>query len=677
MSWQDRIGAEAFSEEVSRFISISQVRPIRSLRQWCEDELVIKDGPNPGPFRVHRQPVIGLWFDEIDSGRWVEHYFTGPSQWGKTLIAFIAPALYHTCELAQKYILGVPDMNMGKDKWDIDLKPAFEAAPGLREFIPKMGQGSRGGEIKTSVTLTNGGALRWMTAGGDDVNKAGYTARILGVTEAAKFSFGGETSVEADPLSQLTARLRAHSKESQRIFVEGTTTIEEELPWRARDMSSKSRILVQCRKCGKWISPERDHIGGYEDAENAIEAGKNTFWFCYMCGEFITEDDRQAMIRGAKLVHDGQKIDEHGNITGDLPQTRRLFFRVTPFLNAFLKTSDLGEELWSYDQIDEDSPEKQNREKELCQFVFCLPYKKPEVNYQEIDRDATERRTLAGHPRGVVPDDTLHLVVTTDLGEKKGWWTCVAHRADGQKHIVDYSDFDIESHRLPLKEAIILALRELYHSFRDGFRKADGKVFKLDCWWIDKNYCPEAVERFAREIKEKTGLRRWIIPATGLGESKMKGRKYNAPRRSGNEVRQVDPSGGWHLLWVRRAQVYSVEWDADIGKSRAIKSIVIPVHSFGAMTLFVAPQRTHKKLVRHISNERLEWKDDPIKGRVQFWKRTGAQHLLDCLAMSDTAIRREIFIDEQEKKREEQQAREVRTASPEFESDNGTEYMDE
>lgn len=672
-----RIGEEAFSEEFSRFVSLSQVRPVRSIRQWCEDELVVTDGPHPGQFRVSNQPVIGLWFDEIDSGKWVEHYFTGPSQWGKTLIAFIAPALYYTCELAQKYVLGVPDMKMGQDKWEIDLKPALEAAPGLRWLIPKIGQGSRGGGITNSVTLTNGGALKWMTAGGDDSNKAGYTAKVLGVTEAARFSQGTESSVEADPLSQLTTRLRAHSKVNQRIFVEGTTTIKLELPWRARALSTKSQIMVPCSKCGKWISPEREHIGGYEEAENEIEAGENSFWFCYQCGEVLSEDNRQSMIRNARLVHDGQSVNEHGEVVGDLPKSRRLFFRVTPFLNAFLKTSDLGEELWRGEQIDEDSAEKQNEEKRQCQFVFCVPYEPPDVDYQEIDKDQLERRTLAGHPRGVVPDDAINLVVTTDVGEKDGWWVCVAQRQNGQKHVVDYDKFDIESYRLPLKDAIVLALRELYKSFRDGWRKADGTIYKLNCWWVDKNYCPEAVERFAREVKEKTGLRRWLIPATGVGESKFKSRKYIAPRRTGNQIRQLDPFGTWHLLWVRRAQVYSIEWDSDSGKSRVIKSLVIPVSSNGATTLFVAPQKSHKKLVQHVSNERLEWKDDPIRGRIQFWRRTGANHLLDCLAMADTAIRRQVFVDEQTRKLEEEQAREDATSVYELESDNGADDSDE
>jgi len=127
----DFIGADSLADELRSFVRQSQVRPVRTIRQFCEEELIVNDGPHKGPFRVANQPVIGLWFDEIDSGRWVEHYFTGPSQWGKTLVGFIAPALYYTAELGEKYVLGVPDMKMGQNKWEIDLKPAFDSAPGL------------------------------------------------------------------------------------------------------------------------------------------------------------------------------------------------------------------------------------------------------------------------------------------------------------------------------------------------------------------------------------------------------------------------------------------------------------------------------------------------------------------------------------------------------------------
>ncbi len=118
------------------------------------------------------------------------------------------------------------------------------------------------------VTLGNGQFLKIMSAGGDDVNKAAFTSRVICITEAARFSEGAETSVEADPFSQLQARQRAYSETERRTYIEGTLTIEEELPWVLRPQSTKSQLLAQCpwSKCKAYMLPSREHLFGWQDA---------------------------------------------------------------------------------------------------------------------------------------------------------------------------------------------------------------------------------------------------------------------------------------------------------------------------------------------------------------------------------------------------------------------------
>ena len=93
--------------------------PPRSMRQWMTEEFTIPDGPFRGErFRFDRQPIASLWVDEIDSGKWIEHIYTGPSQSGKSLIGYVAPLLYHSCELSEKLIFSVPLDEMAADKWE-------------------------------------------------------------------------------------------------------------------------------------------------------------------------------------------------------------------------------------------------------------------------------------------------------------------------------------------------------------------------------------------------------------------------------------------------------------------------------------------------------------------------------------------------------------------------------
>lgn len=644
------IGQEAFAVELSWFLSAAKTRVIRTIRQFCEQELVVADGPYPGPFRISRQPAIGLWFDEIDSGRWNELFFTAPSQWGKTLVAFIAPALYHTAEMAENYVLAIPDMRMGQNKWEVDLRPAFEASPTLRELLPTSGEGSRGGKITDSITLNNGVIIKWMTAGGDDTQKAGFTSRIVGVTEAARFSNSSDTSVEADPLRQIEARQRAYKSDQRRLYVEGTVTVEDELPWRAWENSSRSRILTPCPHCEAWIAPEREHLCGYEEAENEIEAAELASWFCYSCGQLITEEERLASVRDCKIVHGTQTINAKGEIEGDLPKTRRLFFRATPWLNSLLSTADLGMDEWRAAQIDEDSPERISEDKRQCQFVWCVPYTPPQTDDIEIDRDAAAKRTLDGHPRGVVPDDTVALTVGTDVGKWELWWCCLAVRADGRRHVVDYGSIDVDSGNLPEEEAITAALAELGDTVKNGWRKSDGTLCPVDAWWVDAGYLGRVAERFARHEAQRTGKKYWCMPSRGLGESKVKSRRYLAPKKTGNEVREIDPKGKWHISWLKVSRCFGVEWDADDGKLRIQNALVIPPHSQGAITLFMAPKKQHSRLIRHCTNERKVIETHAMKGEIMVWKRTGANHLLDCLAEADTAARRVVWARERKRR---------------------------
>ena len=54
------------------FLAQARPRRLRTMRQFAEEEIIIPDGPFAGRrFRCVRQPYTGLWFDAVDSGRWI------------------------------------------------------------------------------------------------------------------------------------------------------------------------------------------------------------------------------------------------------------------------------------------------------------------------------------------------------------------------------------------------------------------------------------------------------------------------------------------------------------------------------------------------------------------------------------------------------------------------------
>ena len=121
----------------------------------------------------------------------------------------------HARRAAAKLRVRVPDMRMANNKWEIDFLPVFNASPTLGLLRPTKGARVARRPSQDAVRLENGSVLKWMTAGGDDTQQPGFTADGgVYVTEAARFSAGGESSVESLIRSTSFGRMQATARES-------------------------------------------------------------------------------------------------------------------------------------------------------------------------------------------------------------------------------------------------------------------------------------------------------------------------------------------------------------------------------------------------------------------------------------------------------------------------------
>jgi phage terminase large subunit GpA len=216
-------------EDLLWFLSQSRPRRLRSMRQFAEEEIVIPSGPFIGRrFRCARQPYTGLWFDQIDSGRWSRCVATGPTQSGKSLTCFVIPMLYHLFEMGETVICGLPDMDMAADKWREDILPVIDQSR-FRSLLPSAGGGSRGGRVE-SLQFANGATLKFMSGGGSDKSRAGFTSRVVVITETDGMDKAGGNSRESDKITQIEARTRAYGSR-KRIYMECTPSLENGRTW--------------------------------------------------------------------------------------------------------------------------------------------------------------------------------------------------------------------------------------------------------------------------------------------------------------------------------------------------------------------------------------------------------------------------------------------------------------
>lgn len=598
-------------------IRVARSPKLRTMREFAEQEIVIPNGPYMGErFRCENQPYSRLLFDALQDSRWRRKVVTGPSQSGKTLSAFAVPTLYHLFEIGETVICGLPSMDMAEDKWQEDLVPVIELTK-YREFLPTRGAGSRGG-TPTSIRFKNGTTLRFMGGQGGkrgDKQRAAFTSRVVVITETDGMDEASGNSREADPISQLEARTRSFGKRA-RIYMECTVSTNEGRTWREYQAGTASRIIVCCNRCGRWVTPERKHLVGWDDADSKVVAGLNAQFSCPECGECWTDEERLNMNHSAELLHRGEKFDENGQRCGEIVQTNTMGFRWNAFNNLFVETSQLGEDAWSADV----SEDRANAEKEQKQFIWAEPVKEDTIEREELTigmvrgTDDMYRGRCNGHERGELPNGTNVVTAMIDLGKYKLAWSINAH-GSGWRHVPDYGFQATRNVELRGEEAAIeTALRELITDLNTRYEINMGLV---DCGHWGKT-AKKVVAEFGPNWRCSMGDSQYHHPS-----KKTKDKKPSANGDRWYESKNADRA------WV-------INFDPDSWKAKSHRQwMITPVDDegqphTGIVTLYGDDPRHHTEFAEQLTAEVFErrWKDG--KGWVEgWWKKRKNNHLLD------------------------------------------------
>lgn len=607
--------------DLSWFLAQSRPQRLRTMREFAEAEIIIPSGPFEGrKFRCARQPFTGLWFAQIDSGRWSRCVATGPTQSGKTLSCFVIPILYHLFEIGETVICGLPDMDMAGDKWREDLLPVIERSR-YRDLVPQQGGGSRGGRVE-SLTFTNGATLKFMSGGGSDKSRAGFTSRVVCVTETDGMDTPGGNSRESDKITQLEARTRAFGSR-KRIYLECTVSTETGRTWQEYTQGTQSRIVMPCPYCKAWISPEREHLTGWQGAESELAARASGAFSCSSCGQIWSPEDRIQANAQVQLLHNGQTIENAGDyagvITGPIPQTDTLGFRWSAVHNLFLSPGELAGDEWRCAR----APDEENAERAMRQFVWCLPVAPAKLLETQLSAHELSGR-MSKLARGMVPETAKVLTVAVDLGKYLAHWIAVAWSPEAVGHVVDYGRHEIASEDLGVEQATLVMLREMREQVLAGWGPSGSKRHVPHYVFIDAGYMTSVVYAFCRESGQR------FIPSVGRGAAQQHRQWYNRPTQTGSLVRHIGE--GFHINWLPAERVYLAEVDADHWKSWVHERLRTPMDQPGAMSLFAAPAQEHLALAKHLTAEAKTEEFVAGKGVVVKWERMRRQnHWFDAL----------------------------------------------
>jgi len=609
--------------------------------EFAEQEIVL---PPVGPFkntrfRFDRQPFTRLWlaeYDRIDPETgfpyWRRRFSIGPRQSSKTLLGSCEPICYHLFEVGESVIYGVLSLDMAGDKWNDDILPVVMKTR-YAQYLPSKGAGSRGGRVST-IHFLNGATLRFQTVG-SSTGRRGPTARILIVTELNEW--GEESSSTSDPssLSELEGCTQAFGERAI-IYGEGTIGTKDEPAWHFYSNGSATRIFTPCPHCGKRSCMERESLVGW-DCDNPEDARKNVKWICPACGEPINERQRIEANRHSVLVHKGQDIDEDGNVCGPMPKTRDLGFRWSAFHNLLVPTTTLAEREWRA----KNAANEEEAEKAIRQTVWCIPYEPHLIDDARLDARTVMQRIEPFAHRDI-PQDTELLTLGVDIHDWWCYYILLAFRKNKQIHIPDYGVMPVHSDQAKPQIAVLHALYQIRDIVTAGWPQVgSSQRATTDMAWLDAGHFPAIVHQFCKDVGTYPSGK-WMA-TIGRGEAQVRKQKYNAPKRTSNEIRRIGE--GWFISKTTEHKSHQVTIDADYSKISFQKSLKIPIADKdgkptpGAVTLFKPTETAksanfHMKITKHFASEQIVQRLVEGKGLVTEWEQHGENHWLDAAAMA-------------------------------------------
>lgn len=621
-------------QSVDRLCASSIAPPLRPISLFALEEITIPDGEFEGlKLDYLRQPYAARWFAMIDHGRasgmWNRFWATGPTQSGKTLSCFVTPIMYHLFEVRETVIAGIPNMDMAGDKWDEDIKPAIEASK-YRDLLPRTGQGSKGGTPRR-IKFRNGSTLLFMAAAGNSKQQAAFTAPCLVMTEVDGYDLAKESSRESNPVDLMIGRTRSFKWPT--IYGECTVSIEAGRIWQEVVKGTNTRLALPCPHCGSWVTPEREHFVGWENASDELEAEESGAFVCPAdgCGALWSDGDRLDANRSAVLVHGDQEIDKCGNITGDLPRTRSASFRWSAVNNMFATSANIAVEEWGAKRAENED----EADKNLCQQVWATP---PEDTIEEIvplNKDDIPHRVLKELPQGLVPEDMEFFGCTIDVHLRHLDWQAIAWRANATPHVVDYGVEKIsisnEKSKKSIEIAIFGSLVEMRKRIDSGWSyQGSESPIAPSLVGVDIGFETDTCCRFIR----KTPSRYRAMMGFGEGQHfKMRKLHYTHPSKAKGDILFVGDRYHVKRDVSRRVNVFQV--DADHWKTYAAKRMMASVGEPGGLTLFHAMPSQHEDFAKGVTAERQITEFTPPKGFVNSWERIRRNnHPFDLLYMN-------------------------------------------
>lgn len=555
-------------------------------------------------FNIDSQPFIKPIFDAFMDDKYNEIWITGCVQSGKTLIGYVIPILYSITQLRENIIVASPDKKMAMDKWQKDLVPLLESTPDsnlVDNFELSLYN-------TNSIQLTNGRFIKFLLASSKtDAAKAGYTSRILYITEASTFGGAVGTSEEGNIFQQMKSRTLRYGNK-RKIVAEGTPTIESGIVWHTiNKLSSNTKLYYNCPKCGvETRFRKENYVFNEELKDKPIEFKKSCGFECNNCKHIITDEERNIMLKNPIIKNDNEDTNIFGISWG-------------AFDNSFWDLNIIAEQVYTA-FVD---PDQEKSQRYLSQHIFGEPYIPNEGELEVISDNHDPMKVLEKvntnndkYNQYIIPDDyNNHISVGIDVGTNFGInYTVVATNNNADIHVVDYGikDVDFTNYgEMGIKNSLI----ELIDYIHSGIYYHNDNKIKPVTICIDRGYKDIIVEAAASQFA-KTDYNLYLCK--GFGNSKKK--TYNFKP---NETFRIKVENGYKYI----------DTDCDYFK-RYLRNRILSSDNteYGRFRLFNRNHKEHKTFIKHLIAE-YEIMDEKT-GKMIWESKNRMNHFFDSTYMS-------------------------------------------
>ncbi|HDU2647196.1 TPA: phage terminase large subunit family protein [Yersinia enterocolitica] len=438
--------AYASAETIGRDISLI-LRPPRRIKVSAAVHKymrVPKGAGNSVPWDPNVAPYVLEPMDMLASREYDAVIFVGPARTGKTIGLIDGWAVYSiVCDPSDMLIVQMTE-DKAREHSKKRLDRTFRSSPAVaKRLSPRRNDNNvhdkifrDGSFLKIgwpSINVMSSSDYKFVALTDYDRFPEDIDGEGDGFTLASKrtttFMSSGMTLVESSPGRAITDAKWRRSSPHEAPPTTGILSLY--------NRGDRRRWYWPCPYCGEYFQPSKDVVQGYQNIADPVEASESAYIECPHCQGKITANQKRDLNQKGIWLRDGEKIDCHGNITGQARRSRIASFWMEGPAAAYQTLSQLVYKLLSA-QKDYEANQSEETLKAVINTDWGLPYT-PQSSVEQRQSETLMVRAEDVTKR-TVPDGVHFLIATVDVqGGKSRRFVVqvIGYGTYGERWIVD------------------------------------------------------------------------------------------------------------------------------------------------------------------------------------------------------------------------------------------------